>query len=161
MILLFFNIIGIGSSPKRTSFKRILDRIGPYIVFLQETMTTGDNACDLFLKLKPAWNCCGVDANGMLGGLLVAWNLVFADFSPIHTIVGIKIEGRIRGLEWPLNILNIYGPYSKKKFFGDRVADAGLLGDSSLIIVGDLNLTLSPDEDWGCNGVNDPLDPFF
>ena len=43
------------------------------------------------------------------------------------------------------------------KNFCDRVVVVSLLVDSSLILVGDINLTLSSDEIWGSKVVNDYL----
>ena len=47
------------------------------------------------------------------------------------------------------------------KYFWDKVSYVSLLIDPSLIVVGDLNLTLYSNEVWGSKVVNDTLDPYL
>jgi hypothetical protein len=42
-----------------------------------------EKAKELFAKLLPAWNFYGVDSLGLFGGMLIAWNLVKADFNAL------------------------------------------------------------------------------
>ena len=86
-----FNIRGIGGSPKRVLFKRLVEMVNPRVVLLQETMVSWVKDCDLFMNIFAMWNCCGIDVSGDNDGLLVSWNLVVVDFMPFSTIVGIMI----------------------------------------------------------------------
>ena len=45
--------------------------------------------------------------------------------------------------------------------FWEVVVVSGILNDHSLIIAGDMNLTLSVDETWGENKVIDPMAYYF
>lgn len=46
----------------------------------------------------------------------------------------------------PINILNVYGSYSDRHTFWTELENSGVLGISSLIVEGDLNLTLATRE---------------
>lgn len=59
MILLSFNLRGFGGSSKRAALKCILETVKPDIFLVQETMTSGTKACDMFLKIRLDWECCG------------------------------------------------------------------------------------------------------
>jgi len=74
MLLLSLNIRGIGGSLKVASVRRLLDRIRPNIVFLQETLTDEKKARDFVFKLHPSWAASAVNSLGTSGGLLVAWD---------------------------------------------------------------------------------------
>ena len=44
---------------------------------------------------------------------------------------------------------NVYGPYMNKKGFWEAFFSLGLLETKNVILGGDLNLTLSKNENWG------------
>ena len=83
---------------------------------------------------------------GPLGGTLLSWNPLVDGHNPFHTVVGIIEEGNLRCLKKRIRILNVYGPYQNMRLFLDCIANDGFLNDSSLIMVGDLNLTMSIEE---------------
>ena len=58
------------------------------------------------------------------------------------TCACILLDGRLKGFNSPIQLLNIYGPFNQRKQFWDQVKIFGLLIDTSLIIVGDFNFTL-------------------
>ena len=84
MTLVSFNTGGLGSPPKRTEINRILYLIHPDIVLLQETMSLSFFAGE-FLKLNHCGKCCAIDANGILGDLLLAWSPTIVDFKSSTT----------------------------------------------------------------------------
>ena len=64
------------------------------------------------------------------------------------SLFGIMLKGRyVFGVQ-ELNILNCYGPYHHRIPFWSQIRAAGILQKSGLIIGGDLNFTLSADENW-------------
>lgn len=137
MLFLTLSIRGFGGVPKRTAFRRLVDVINPNVIFLQETMVSSLQACDMFLKMFPSWHCCGSDALGISGGLLSTWNPLKAHFSSFKVEAGILLEGRLLDLDRSVRLLNVYSPYSKKIYFWDRILCSGLLNDLSLILAGD------------------------
>ena len=74
-------------------------------------MVSSVKACDLFLRILPLWNCCGIDAREQSGDILVSWNLTIANFKYFATIVGLMIEGKFCGMDHIIRVLNVYGPY--------------------------------------------------
>ena len=59
-------------------------------------MCINTKACEVFLKNYMDWECCSVDGEGHLRGLLVIWNPLVADLKPFTTCSCILIEGKIR-----------------------------------------------------------------
>ena len=99
MILVSLNICGQGNSPKRDALKKILNIVHPIIILLQKTMFSSFNVCEYFLKIKPLWRCCDLDASGMFGRLLLAWNPAKANFKPFSMVAGLPMEGKVRGID--------------------------------------------------------------
>ena len=161
MILLSINIRGIGGGPKRTAFKHVLDSHSLAVVFLQETMSLGANACDYFLRLRSSWRVCARDASRLSSGILVAWNPLVADFRAFDSVVGILLKGNFLGFKEQVHMLNIYGLYTNRRAFWELSANNGLLNLPKLILEGDLNFTWSSDEVWGNGQPIDTLDDFF
>ena len=48
MILVSFNVKGLGSGPKRDSLKSFLDKTKPGVLLLQETMIDTVSTCNYF-----------------------------------------------------------------------------------------------------------------
>jgi hypothetical protein len=128
---------------------------------VQEMMVDGSKARAIMSSLFPSWKCCAVASMGLYGGLYATWNPLRVDFSPYVIHVGILLEGVIREGNRPVKILNCYGPYDERKYFWEHVAKSGILDERKLIIVGDLNFTISSREVWGKHARLDPLARFF
>ena len=123
-------------------------------------MKNAGYACDYFLKLRPSWRVSAWDSNGLSGGTLVAWNPQMADLKAFITTAGIMVEGHFLGYLKVIRILNNYAPYNISQEFWENIFQSALLDDRSLIVAGDLNLTLSMDEVWGAEKSKDPLSYF-
>lgn len=91
-----------------------------------------------------------------LGGSLFCG--ILYGFAP-KLINVISVIFRRHGL--PINILNTYAPYLHRFPFWDRFFSSDLCEIRSLMIVGDLNFTLCPDEVWGGGRKMDPLADFI
>ena len=100
--------------------------------------------------------CC-IDAEGLSGGLVAAWNPKNYFFKPFMTCVRILLEGKVLGFEKFLHLLNIYAPYKDRKQFWDKIEVSCMLSVENLVIVGDLNMTLHSFENWGTICPFDPL----
>jgi len=123
-------------------------------------MATAEKACSYFLHLFPGWEVAAIDAIGMSGGVLCIWNPMVCVLKAFSTLAGILLTGRLRGCNTNFKLLNVYGPYREREVFWDRLAGSGILNDPALILMGDLNFTLSPTEVWG-SMVWDPLMHYF
>ena len=128
---------------------------------LHETMCLGVSACETLLKLFLGWEGSAIDANGILGGLLILQNSQIVDFKSFHTCAGIIVEGSIKGFDEVLKMINCYAPYKDWQQFWDTVDTSMILIESCLIFAGDLNFTMNSTEYWGNNNRLDPLSKFF
>ena len=84
-----------------------------------------------------------------------------AKLKAFNTPPGILVQGHLLGYAKMIKILNIYAPYSRRLEFWESIFSSVLLDDRSLIVDGDLNLTLSMDEVWGAGRTKDPSVDFF
>lgn len=110
MIIVSLNMRGLGGRPKQLALHKLIDMLQLDLVLLQETMMNGDKARDLSAQFLAGWEMCSIDSNGQSGGLL-------SNFVPFMTYGGILLEGVIKDLCHPLNILNCYGPYHNRLGF--------------------------------------------
>jgi exonuclease III len=161
MIITSFNIRGVGGDSKFSTLKRVFQKIHPDIVFVQETICTDEKACEIFLKLFPGWEVCATSALGHSGGLCCIWNPKVVLFKSYNTCAGILLEGRIKGINEVVYLLNCYAPCVDRRIFWDRVKDCDILSCKNLIIGGDLNFTLNSAECWGLNAKMDALAEYF
>ena len=72
MLILSYNVRGLGGAHKIVSLGRILDLKRPKVVALQETMTEGGRAKDTLKTHLSDWDMETLAAKGHLGGLLIA-----------------------------------------------------------------------------------------
>lgn len=73
MKVLSFNCRGLASSLKKSSLKRLMERIQPDVIFLQETMGDSDSVQLALLSLLLGWDFLALDARGRSGGLAKGW----------------------------------------------------------------------------------------
>jgi hypothetical protein len=149
MIILSSNIRGVGGPLKLASFRRLLSKTSPNIIFLQETLVSAEKSRSFMIKLRPDWCVCAVSAVGTSGGLLVSWDPSFFDLVPYLCIGGILLSGFSKVDKRKLSFLNLYGPCQDRKVFWEALEDVGLLSLNDLILAGDLNLITSSYELWG------------
>jgi len=71
------------------------------------------------------------------------------------------LEGKVASIPGSVSLLNCYGPYRERLLFCQAIGSSGALESDSLILGGDLNLTISSREVWGVNARLDPLADFF
>eukprot|EP00253_Pinus_taeda_P025535 PITA_25535 len=105
----------------------------------------------------PTWFMVATGANGLLGGLVVLWDPEWIKATAFNCCAGIMLSAIVRGHAQCLNLLNVYAPYRNRSHFWDRLFASEILDMESLLLAGDLNVTLSPDECWGNCRKRDPL----
>jgi exonuclease III len=64
MILLSFNIKGVGGPLKFSSMHRLISSSKPYIIFLQETLVVDEKARKFMNSLCPTWMNSAVSSVG-------------------------------------------------------------------------------------------------
>ena len=74
---------------------------------------------------------------------------------------GLLIEVFSKGVNKSFKVLNVYGYYGEKRVFWERIFNSIVLQGLKLIIGGDLNFTLHPNESWGSTTRNHPLFHFI
>jgi exonuclease III len=131
----------VGGALKSTSMHRLITKVKPDIIFLQETLVAEDKARLFMQKFVPNWYMCAVSSVGNSGGLLATWDPNKLTLVP--TLCGgcIFLSGVTLENHRVINFLNVYGPCFERLTFWDRLVTKGLLATKSLILAGDLNFT--------------------
>jgi exonuclease III len=160
MLLLSLNIRGIGGTLKAASIQRCLALTRPEIIFFQENLVSTQKSRDFLLSINPTWVVCSVSSVGTSGGLLAAWDPYLFELVPSLTVGGILLSGKSLTLQRNITLLNIYAPCNNQTPFWNTLDDSGILTLNNLIIAGDFNLLLSPEEAWGGNQT-DTVDGYF
>jgi endonuclease/exonuclease/phosphatase family metal-dependent hydrolase len=161
MVVLSLNIRGIGGTLKVASFRRLLERTKPDIIFLQETLSADKKARDFVHQFRTSWVTAAVSSIGNSSGLLVAWDPSLFDLRPFLSCGGILLSGCCLASKLEMALLNIYGPCSERPQFWSQLADSGILSLPNLILGGDLNIFLSADETWGGSYLSGPTEAYY
>ena len=161
MICTSYNIRGLAGATRCRALRHYLAGSETQVILLQETMVCAADAIKYFLMVRPNWRVAAIDANGLSGGILTAWNPAFGDFDAFVTVAGLLLDGFVRGFGEKISILNVYGPYRDRQTFWTEVDESRLLARPNLILGGDLNLTLGPTEIWAGTTLEDTLSSFF
>ena len=74
MLVLSFNVRGLGNSPKIKSLKRMVNSLKPLIIFIQETMMEGQKGKEMLEPWLKGWSFGFISSEGHSGGLITAWN---------------------------------------------------------------------------------------
>ena len=117
MKIVSMNIRGYGGLTKQKSLKELFTSLNPEIILLQETMCDNFFALRLFAKTKPGWEYCALDAHGLSGGILSAWNPCLIQCKAYHSFSGIILYASFKVLDSVFSIINCYGPYANKNLF--------------------------------------------
>eukprot|EP00253_Pinus_taeda_P006854 PITA_06854 len=143
------NIRGLGAPPKFLALKKFFFQARPKIIFIQETMHSSRVSLAFFRRMFPSWFMVATEANGLSGGLAVLWDPVWIKAKAFKCCAGIMISAMVRGQVFMINLLNVYAQCRNRSPFWERLFTSEILDIDSLLLVGDLNVTLSADECWG------------
>ena len=106
-------------------------------------------ALRFFAKIKPRWEYCAIDALGLFGGILSAWNPRLIRCKYYHSFSSILLSTSFKRLDFVFSIVNCYRPYANRTSFWDSLVSAGIFNFPNLILAGDLNFLISDLEIWG------------
>jgi hypothetical protein len=116
---LSFNCRGLAGSLKITSLYMLVESNQPDIMMLHETMGEEVVIIPQLFSLLKSWEFVGSDARGHSGGLAIGWNpkivKVISSWG-FESGLGLNILSKETGSE--VTILNLYGPYQERAFFG-------------------------------------------
>ena len=144
MIILSYNIRGLGSVPSQQTLQNLILNKRLTMILLQETMVDREKAIKLLSNLCSNWAMCAINTIRNFGGLTTIWNPIIFSLKTYRVFSGIVLSSFYKGSTHWVRILNNYAPYSNQKNFWERLDDCGILDLHGIIIVDDLNLTLSP-----------------
>ena len=115
MLILSYNVRGLGGAPKLAALSRILDLKRPKVVALQETMTEGGRAKDTLKTHLRDWEMKTLDAEGHSRGLLTTWSpaIVCHNKNKFKDAIGTELEDLETGLIF--YFLNLYAPFYDMK----------------------------------------------
>ena len=162
MKVLSFNCRGLASSHKKSSLKRLVERIQLDVIFLQGTMGNCDSVQQALFTLLPGWDFLAMDARGRSGGLATGWRKTGCRVSNswgCSSCLGVDIFSREHNTSFFL--INIYGPYLDQTGFWENLFAKLFFSQGNQIIGGDLNFTLGASEVWVSSAISDPLEDFF
>ena len=115
LLLISYNMRGLGGAPKVAALSRILDLRKPKVLALQETMMEGGRAIDTLKTHLRDWEMETLDAEGHSGGLVIAWNplIVCHNRKKFKDAIGTELEDLETGLIF--YFLNLYAPFYDMK----------------------------------------------
>ena len=76
MKIVSLNIRRLGSSHKRDGIKRLMEKVNPLMVLVEDTMYSTVVACFFPLRIKLTWKCCSLYAFSMSSCFLFPWDLI-------------------------------------------------------------------------------------
>eukprot|EP00253_Pinus_taeda_P003346 PITA_03346 len=97
----------------------------------------------------PSWYIAATEVSGLSGGLAVIWDPRWISASTFRCLGGILISAKLRGCADRIDILNVYAPCKDHASYWEHFIAFGIMENEALLIAGDLNSTLGPDEVWG------------
>lgn len=86
---------------------------------------------------------CYLESKGLSRRLCLVWNPKKGIFNAYQSFACIVLEGRVKGWAQLVKLVNRYGPYINMKDFLNQIMEDGWLSDPTVILGGDLNLTIS------------------
>eukprot|EP00253_Pinus_taeda_P033136 PITA_33136 len=162
MIITSWNCRGLASKPKKLALREMLLSSRVDILLLQETLGIGIEVESALSALLPDWKFTTIDSSGHSGGLAVGYRdgrIKSRNQWGMKLVMGIEIQ--TPDFDFPLTILNIYGPCQGRMPFWNDLMAKSIVKNSLLVLGGDLNFSLGRAEIWGPSAREDSLTNFF
>ena len=122
MKVISFNCRGLASSHKKSSLKRLVERIQPDVMFLQEIMGDCESVQKALHSLLSGWEFLVMDARGRSGGLATSWHKARCHFNSswgCFSCLGVDIYSQ--ELNSSFFLINICGPYQERVVFWEKL----------------------------------------
>lgn len=148
MIVLSWNIRGLGARIKRSALRKLIASHQPRFVFIQESKKETINPKFIASIWKNSdVNWCASPSNGNSGGLLSMWDST--SFSMQSTLTGrnwIALIGLFPDSDFKCFLLNIYNPClaHERELVWDEITKLWESLKLPCLIIGDFNEVLSP-----------------
>lgn len=146
--IMSMNIRGLVIDLKFLALKDIFHLAQPKSILIQETMHSSRVYISYFRKMFPSWYMVASEARGLSGRLTILWDPESIKAKAYKCFSSILISAVIKGQRIQINILNTYAPYKNRIPFWEKLFASEIFDIESLMIVGDLNVTLNSDEFW-------------
>jgi exonuclease III len=101
MIIVSFNVRGVGHSKKLLSLKNILQNINSNVFLIQEMKCYGIKARSILELWLKNWSFCSIDVEGQTGGILSRWSPVCKDLSSKMFFSTILIKLLVKDFGFP------------------------------------------------------------
>ena len=90
MLILSYNVKGLGGAPELATLRRLLDLKKPKVVALQETMSEGGVSREALKTCLRDWQMETLDAKGHSGGMVTTWSpdIIFHNNSTFKDEIG-------------------------------------------------------------------------
>lgn len=157
MIILSWNIRGLGARVKKSLLRKLIRTHEPFLVFIQESNT--ENCTQKLINSfwnDPKISWAASPSTGLSGGIISLWNN--SHFSSKEVKIQknwVALKGFIKNNTWECTLINIYGPCNvegRKEVWMDII---NFVNNESIpiLIMGDFNETISP-QDRGSKWIN-------
>ena len=74
MKIISMNICGFRGLTKQKALKSLFASLNLDMILIQETMCDHYSAMCMFSKMRPGWEFCALESQGLSSGLLTGWN---------------------------------------------------------------------------------------
>ena len=122
MIFLSWNCRGLASKPKKLALKELVQRYNPEVLMLQGTLGMSSEVVSSLCSILPRWHFQALDSSGHSGGLAIGFRegrMKLINTWGMDHVLG--MEALTPDFDFPLIILNIYGPCQERVSFWNNL----------------------------------------
>lgn len=163
MIILSWNIRGLGDKIKRNSIRSLINRHHPQVVFIQESKIenlTQKTINSIWKDSQVKW--VSIPSQGNSGGILSLWDSSFFQMELVESdIHWIAISGHIPSIDLKCSLIKIYYPCSieERASVWQSIIEYQRSSQLPCLMLGDYNEVLDPSargsQFFSTNGLRD------